>query len=106
MTTTSWTEAASEAAMEDKTMIGVELDGRHIAIYRLDGGYYATDDICTHQHAFMSEGYVEDGCVECPLHQALFDIRTGEVVDGPAERPLKTYPVKLEGGRILIDLGA
>lgn len=106
MTTKSWTEVTTVEAMGDKLVQGVELDGRHIAVYHLDGTYYATDDICTHQHAFMSEGYVEDGCVECPLHQALFDIRTGAVVDGPADEPLKTYPVKREGDRILVDLGA
>lgn len=100
----AWRKAATVADLDSSEVIGVEIDGQHVALYRLDGTYYATDGICTHQHAFLSEGYVEDGCIECPIHQALFDIKTGKVVDGPADIPLPTYPVKLEGETILVDL--
>jgi 3-phenylpropionate/trans-cinnamate dioxygenase ferredoxin subunit len=50
----------------------------------------------------MSEGYLEDGCIECPLHQARFDIRTGAAMCAPATEPLRTYPVKREGDEIFI----
>jgi len=101
---TTWHKAAETSALAEKEVIGVEVGGVEIAIYRLDDGYFATSNICTHQFAFLSEGYVNDGCVECPLHQAFFDIRTGAVREGPPETPLKTFPVKIEGSDILVAL--
>lgn len=100
----SWHKAAETAALDGKNVIGIEINGHEIALYRLEGEYFATTNICTHQFAFMSEGFVEGTCVECPLHQALFDIRTGAVVEGPADEPLKTYPIKLDGTAILVEL--
>jgi len=101
---TTWHKAAETSALADKQVIAVEMGGIEIALFRLDDGYFATSNICTHQFAFLSEGYVDKGCVECPLHQAFFDIRTGAVVEGPPEAPLKTFPVKVEGTDILIAL--
>ena len=100
----SWFKAVEVAALDGKNVIGVEVEGQEIAIYRLDGEYFATANICTHQFAFLSEGFVEGDCVECPLHQALFNIRTGAVVEGPPETPLKTYPVKVFDSAILVEL--
>ena len=100
----TWREAATLDRLADKDVIGIEIEGRHLALYNLEGAYYATDDICTHAHAFLSEGYVEGDCIECPIHQALFKIATGEVLEGPAETPLRTYPVKCEGDRLLVEL--
>lgn len=99
-----WHKAAETSALADKNVIGVEVAGEEIAIFRLEDGYFATANICTHQFAFLSEGYVDKGCVECPLHQAFFDIRTGTVVEGPPEVPLKTFPVKVVGTDIFIAL--
>jgi nitrite reductase/ring-hydroxylating ferredoxin subunit len=101
---TTWHKAAETSALAEREVIGVEVEGIEIAIFRLEDGYFATSNICTHQFAFLSEGYVDKGCVECPLHQAFFDIRTGAVVDGPPEEPLKTFPVRIEGSDILVAL--
>lgn len=100
----SWHKVAETPALDGKDVIAVEIEGREIAIYRLNGEYFATANICTHQFAFMSEGYVMGDCIECPLHQALFDIRSGGVVEGPAEQPLEVYPVKVDGDTILIQI--
>lgn len=100
----AWHRAAAVADLAGRRILGVEIGEDQIALYRLDEGYFATHNICTHQHAFMSDGYVEKGCVECPLHQALFDIRTGEAVEGPATEALPTYAVKVEGGEIFVEL--
>ncbi len=75
-----------------------------IAVFNLGGEYFATDDICTHAYASLAEGYVEDGCVECPLHAGQFDIRTGKAQGAPVTEDLKTYPVRIEGDAIYIDL--
>lgn len=98
----TWHKAAEASALEGKDVIGVDVDGVEIAIYHLEDGYYATSNICTHQFAFMSEGYVEKGCVECPLHQGFFEIRTGKAMDGPPTEPLKTFPLKIEAGTIFV----
>ncbi len=100
----AWHRAASTDALQDGSVIGVEINGLDVALYKLDGAFYATGNICTHQHAYMSDGYVDDGCIECPLHQALFDIRTGAVVDGPTKSPLPVYATMIEGDAILVDL--
>lgn len=83
-----------------KVIIGNE----HIAIFNLDGAYYATDDICTHAYASLAEGYVEDGCVECPLHAGRFDIKTGKAQGVPVTEDLKTYKVAVEGDQIFVEV--
>ena len=83
--------ATAANALWTKELIGVEVAGIEIAIFRLEDGYFATSNICTHQFAFLSEGYVEKDCVECPLHQAFF-ILTAPSWDGPPEIPLRRSP--------------
>jgi nitrite reductase/ring-hydroxylating ferredoxin subunit len=100
----AWYYAASSHDLAVKDVVGVEVNGQEVAIYRIGGEYFATTNICTHQFAFMSEGYVENGCIECPLHQGIFDIKTGTVVDGPPDEPLKTFRVKVEGAEIFVEL--
>ncbi len=81
----------------------VELDGREpIAIYNLDGEYFATDDTCTHGAASMAEGDIDGSEVYCPFHMGAFDIRTGEATVAPCSVPLKTYEVVIEGGYLFI----
>lgn len=77
-------------------------EGVCIAVYNVGGNFYATSGICTHEHAFLSEGYIEGHTIECPLHQALFDIRTGAVLSPPATVPLKTYEVHVEDGQVVV----
>jgi 3-phenylpropionate/trans-cinnamate dioxygenase ferredoxin subunit len=78
-----------------------------IAVYRLDDGFYATDDTCSHAQASLSAGDIdlEECTVECPYHASLFDIRTGRVLSLPANQPIKTYPIKVEGDEVFVDCG-
>ncbi|MAJ11571.1 MAG: ferredoxin [Thiotrichales bacterium] len=81
----------------------VELDAREpIAIYNLDGEYFATDDTCTHGNASMAEGDIDGSEVYCPFHMGAFDIRTGEATVAPCSVPLKTYEVVIEDGYLFI----
>jgi nitrite reductase/ring-hydroxylating ferredoxin subunit len=81
-----------------------EVEGRRIAIFNVDGTYYAIDDVCTHAGASLSEGCV-DGCVvRCPWHDAAFDLRNGEALAPPADLPVKTYPVSIEGDDIKVQI--
>jgi 3-phenylpropionate/trans-cinnamate dioxygenase ferredoxin subunit len=98
----NWIRIASASDLQDDEVLGLTVGGARIALYRSQGEFYATDNRCTHAEALMSEGYLEDGCIECPLHQARFDIRTGAALCAPATEPLRTYPVKREGDEIFV----
>ena len=67
-------------------VIGVVVAGRDIALYGVDGEVFATDNICTHGHARLCEGFLEGHEIECPLHQGRFDVRTGMPTCAPADR--------------------
>jgi 3-phenylpropionate/trans-cinnamate dioxygenase ferredoxin subunit len=75
-----------------------------VAVFRLEDGFYATDDTCTHAQSSLAEGYIEDGTVECEFHFAKFDIRTGKALTPPAVIPLATYPVATRDGIVYVDL--
>lgn len=66
-------------------------DETAVAIYNLEGDYFATDDVCTHGQAFLSEGEIREGQIVCPYHEGSFDIKTGEPVDPPCVVPLRKY---------------
>lgn len=95
---------ADAADVPPGTMMHVELDGRKIALYNHDGDFYATDDICTHRRARLTDGFLEGRIVQCPLHFGRFDIVTGEAQNPPCTEPLTTYPVTLDIERLLIDV--
>ena len=77
-----------------------------IAVFNADGEFYAIDDTCSHQDASLSEGWLEGCFVECPLHAASFDLRTGVPTCLPAKKPVRTYPVVVEDGVIYVDTRA
>jgi nitrite reductase/ring-hydroxylating ferredoxin subunit len=98
-----WVEVMTKAKFKDNVHI-YEYNSKQIAIFKLEDGYYAIDNRCSHEEAYLSEGEIEDGKIECPLHGAVFDIKTGKNLALPAVLPVKTYPVKVENGRIYIQL--
>ncbi|RIY42478.1 non-heme iron oxygenase ferredoxin subunit [Neopusillimonas maritima] len=100
----NWIKIATVGQIEEDESLGVELEGKQLAVHHTEGEYFVTNNICTHQFALLSDGFIEDGCVECPLHQAMFDLRTGEPKSAPATEPVKVYEVKVEGDEILVNL--
>jgi nitrite reductase/ring-hydroxylating ferredoxin subunit len=76
-----------------------------LAIYRLDGAFYATDDRCSHGDASLSMGFIEGGSIVCPLHFGSFDIRTGTPVDAPCSREIATYTLVQQGDDLLLSYG-
>ena len=74
------------------------------AVYRLDGAYYATDDMCTHGMVSLSQGEVVDGQIFCPLHGGAFDIRTGKATELPCRQALKVYNVVAVENDLFADL--
>jgi 3-phenylpropionate/trans-cinnamate dioxygenase ferredoxin subunit len=81
-----------------------EIEGERIAVFNVNGTYYAIDDVCTHAGASLSEGCVEGFVVRCPRHEAEFDLRNGETLSPPADLPVKTYPVTIEGDDIKVQI--
>jgi nitrite reductase/ring-hydroxylating ferredoxin subunit len=102
----AWQKVASLDALPDGGVVGVDVDGTTVALFRMGDEVHATDGICTHALALLADGFVDDGTIECPLHQAVFDIRTGKALSGPAMEDLRVFPVKVDGAEVLIDLGA
>jgi 3-phenylpropionate/trans-cinnamate dioxygenase ferredoxin subunit len=80
----------------------VVVGGRAIAVFNVDGAFYALDDRCSHEEASLSEGEIDEDVVECPKHGARFNIRTGKNLTLPAVYPVKTYPVQVEGDEIKV----
>jgi 3-phenylpropionate/trans-cinnamate dioxygenase ferredoxin subunit len=74
-----------------------------IALFHADDGWFALDDTCTHGQASLCEGFIEGGTVECPLHMAQFCLRTGAALTAPADKPVATYPVVIQGGDVFVD---
>jgi 3-phenylpropionate/trans-cinnamate dioxygenase ferredoxin subunit len=101
----SWIEACAADDIEPEDVIRFDHGGRSFAIYRApDGSYYATDGWCTHEQAHLADGLVIDDIIECPKHNGRFDYRTGEAKGAPVCIDLETYPVKVENGKVLIEL--
>ena len=100
-----WVRAAGSGDLTEGEVIGVAVAGRDIAIYKIDGELFATDDCCTHAYARLSEGWLDRDEIECPLHAGRFDIRTGAATAPPCVDPVKTYPVRVAGDEIQVKLG-
>jgi 3-phenylpropionate/trans-cinnamate dioxygenase ferredoxin subunit len=104
---TTWIEACDADDIEEEDVIRFDHDGRTFAIYRTEGDdYYATDGLCTHERVHLADGLVMGTIIECPKHNGRFDVRTGEAKGAPVCVNLKTYPVRVEAGKLLINLGA
>ena len=97
-----WLRVAALAEIADDAPLALKLGDVPIALYRLDGKIYALDDVCPHELALLSQGFVESGAIECPLHQACFDIASGRCLSGPATVDLRTYAVKVDGGEVFV----
>ena len=93
---------ATTAEVTEDEPKAVSIGRMDIGIYKLEGEFYAIDDICTHAYACMTDGYIDDGQIECPLHGACFDIKTGKALTAPATIDLRPYEVKIEGDQIMV----
>ena len=102
--TDNWIDAAAVADVPEGDVIGVLVGGKDIALYEVEGEVFATDNICTHGHARMSDGFLEGREIECPLHQGKFDVCTGQALCAPLTEGIKTYAVRIENMRVMLRL--
>lgn len=96
-----WIKVGLESDLTENVCV-FDFKGKPVAVFHLEDGFYAIDNICSHEEASLAEGEIEDGKIECPLHGAMFDIRTGKNLSLPAVLPVKSYPVKIEDGNIYL----
>ena len=100
----AFTKAATVSELPAGQAKRVAINGRPVALFNVNGNYYALEDVCPHRGAPLSEGVCEGTEVICPWHGARFDLRTGEAKSPPAFTSLETFPVREIEGRIEVRL--
>lgn len=94
--TLTWEKTVAVSELGENDAVTVCINAHHYAIYQLEkGNYHATDGICSHEHAFLADGLVENGKVLCPKHNSRFCLKTGEALNRPAKAAINTYPVQV-----------
>ncbi len=97
-----WHDLTAADDLPAGQMTGHEVDGLHVALYNAGGRFLATDNICPHGEALLTDGYLDDTVIECPLHGAQFDVCNGALLCGPAETALRSYSTRVADGRIQV----
>jgi len=95
-------KAASANELKPGKMKDVEAGGKSVLLVNLDGKYYTIGNVCTHRGCMLSDGVLKGDTVQCPCHGSVFNVKTGNVVQGPATEPEPAYQVKVESGQILV----
>ncbi len=101
---TNWTNVCALDDIDDEDVRRFDFNNHTYAVYRYNGKVYATDGLCTHEKVHLADGLVMEHVVECPKHNGRFDIRDGRALGAPVCINLKTYPAKVEGGQVLVQL--
>ena len=100
----NWKFAADIDTVREQGVAGFYIEGHDVALYAVDDTIFATENQCTHGEARLSDGFLLGDEIECPLHQGRFSVRTGAAMCVPVETCVRTYPVKIEQGRVFIAL--
>ncbi|MGE3972555.1 MAG: non-heme iron oxygenase ferredoxin subunit [Porticoccaceae bacterium] len=95
-----WTRICAHSELLPGEHRVVEVDGAMVAVFNVDGEIYAIEDVCTHDGAELTGGPFVGHTIECPRHGARFDVRTGEVLRGPAWSPISRFPIRIENDAI------
>ncbi len=101
-----WQLVCDADEIDEEDVMRFDHGGKTYAVYNTPKGYFASDGNCTHEDAHLADGLVIDDIIECPLHQGRFHIPTGKAKSPPVCVNLKTYPAKLEGGQVYIQIDA
>ncbi len=104
MSNIEYHEVAKTGDLNEEEVMSVMVGDEEIALYNVEGEFYATHGICTHENIGLADGFVDGDLIECPLHAACFEIKTGKAVNPPATVDLKTYPVKIEDDTVYVGI--
>lgn len=99
---TDWIDVCEDKALANKENIIVDVDGTEVAIFNIDGQFYAIEDVCTHDGAEIASGELDGDEIICPRHGARFCVKTGEVKCAPAYENVDSFPVRVEKGRLQV----
>jgi len=94
--------AARASELAPGTMKWVAVDRERVLVANVGGTFYAIQDVCGHRHETLSKGTLWGYVIECPLHFACFDVRTGKLISGPASADVPTYEVRVEGDTVYV----
>ena len=97
-----WIDVAPEADFTPGMSRSVEVDGVSIAVFNIDGEYYAIENVCTHDGGILTGGTIEGDQIVCPRHGAHFSIRTGEALTPPAYEDVAIFPVRVHEGTVQV----
>lgn len=102
----NWVTVAKRSGLAEGEMLGVEAAGKPIVLYNVEGDIYATDNVCTHAFAMLSDGWLDGDVIECPLHAGRFEVKTGKGLGPPIPSDIKTYKTRVVGDEIQLDLAS
>ena len=97
-------EVAKKSQIPDNGVIGVQAQGKALALISVGGNIYALDDRCPHEAAPLSDGQIEGGEIVCPWHSSRFDVKTGRVTMDPAMEDIATYKVRVVGDAVEVEI--
>lgn len=100
----NWIDVLALDWVPEADVTSVIVEGREIALYEVEGEVFATDNLCTHGAARLSDGFLEGREIECPFHQGRFDVCTGKAMCAPLTQDLRVYPVRIENNRVLVNI--
>lgn len=100
----NWVAVVNSDEVKPGEIRGTKVEGLDIAIYNIEGTFYATGNICTHAIAFLSDGFLDGDVVECPLHAGAFEVKTGKAVCAPVTENIKTYPTRVMDNLVQVQI--
>ena len=99
----NWVRVAAVSDVPEGEMQAVEIGRTSLALFHLDdGSWHATENVCTHAFAMLTDGWLDGYEIECPLHAGRFDVRTGKAMCPPVDAPVRVYPVRIEGDAVMV----
>ena len=101
---TGWHDVAARDQLDADFPLGVEVNGQKVGVFLLGDQVHALEDVCPHAFALLSQGFQEDGVIECPLHAARFEVATGKCLSEIGQRDIHCYPVRVQAGRVAIQI--
>ena len=99
-----WIYVCEKKEVDFEDLKRFDYDNKTYCIYNIKDGFFATDGVCTHEDVHLEDGLVMGDEIECPMHQGIFNIKTGKVIQDPPCDDLKTYPIKIEDHKVYINI--
>jgi nitrite reductase/ring-hydroxylating ferredoxin subunit len=99
-----WVTVAQLPSLPEGEILGVEIGDKSIALYNIDGEIHATDNVCTHAFALLTDGWLDGDCIECPLHAGRFNVKTGKAMGPPVDEDIKVFETRVVGSDIQVKL--